>query len=94
MTTSLFERQNDSGVKTRQEREKMLMSSGLVEDYFTISDAARAMKVHHSIARGVVTSLANQGKLEAAVMRQTRLITKYRRAGTATRWLSMPWRKQ
>jgi len=94
MTTSLFERQNDTGKITLKEREKMLMSSGLVEDFFTVTDAARALRVHHSFARVVVTSLVDQGKLEAMVARQKRVITKYRRAGTAARWLSMPWRKQ
>ena len=69
------------------------MDSKVVEELFTISDASRLLKVNHSVAQGIVKRMAADGLLEVVRSRNNKTVNKYRRAGLAAYWLSIPWRK-
>lgn len=92
MMTSPFDKRSDQEYAANKELRSKLLNSKTAERLFTISDAARLLRVNHSIAQGVVKRMAADGLLEVVRSRNNRTVNKYRRAGLAAYWLSIPWR--
>jgi len=93
MMTSHFDEEDFKDHKSKEDLKQRLISSKIVKELFTISDASRLLKVNYSVAQVIVKRMADDGLLEVVISRNNKTVNKYRRAGLAAYWLSIPWKK-